>query len=129
MLLTNDGELGNRLLHPRYAIEKEYLAEVEGVPTDKQLARIRRGVELEDGPAQPTSLRVVASSGPRGAVRLTMTEGRKREVRRLLAAVGLPVARLVRLRVGPVKLGNLAPGALRELTPEEIRSLARATDM
>jgi pseudouridine synthase len=108
---------------------RKYLAEVEGVPTDKQIARIRRGVELEDGPAKPTSVRVVASSGPRGAVRLTMTEGRKREVRRLLAAVGLPVARLVRLRVGPVKLGNLAPGALRELTPEEIRSLARATDM
>ncbi len=88
LLLTNDGELGNRLLHPRYAIEKEYLAEVEGVPTDKQIARIRRGVELEDGPAKPTSVRVVASSGPRGAVRLTMTEGRKREVRRLLADGG-----------------------------------------
>ena len=71
LLLTNDGELGNRLLHPRYAIEKEYLAEVEGVPTDKQIAAIRRGVELEDGPAKPTSVRVVASSGPRGAVRLT----------------------------------------------------------
>jgi 23S rRNA pseudouridine2605 synthase len=129
LLLTNDGELGNRLLHPRYAIEKEYLAEVEGVPTDRQMARLRRGVELEDGPAKPTSLRIVAASGPRGAVRLTMTEGRKREVRRLLAEVGLPVTRLVRLRIGPVKLGNLAPGALRELTPEEIRSLARATDM
>ena len=130
LLLTNDGELGNRLLHPRYAIEKEYLAEVEGVPTDKQIARIRRGVELEDGPAQ-------AHIRPRRRrravrevrVRLTMTEGRKREVRRLLAAVGLPVARLVRLRVGPVRLGNLAPGALRELTPEEVRALARATDM
>ena len=128
LLLTNDGELGNRLLHPRYAIEKEYLAEVDGAPTDRQVARLRRGVELEDGPARPTSVRVVASSGPRGAVRLTMTEGRKREVRRLLAEVGLPVTRLVRLRIGPVKLGNLAPGELRELTPEEIRSLARATD-
>jgi pseudouridine synthase len=129
LLLTNDGELGNRLLHPSYAIEKEYLAEVEGAPSDRQIARIRRGVELEDGFAKPTSARIVASSGPRGAVRLTMTEGRKREVRRLLAEVGLPVTRLVRLRIGPVKLGSLAPGALRELTPEEIRSLAHATDM
>src|SRR6185295_9102747 len=129
LLLTNDGELGNRLLHPRYGVEKEYLAEVDGAPTDRQVSRIRRGVELEDGFAKPTSVRVVAASGPRGALRLTMTEGRKREVRRLLAEVGLPVVRLVRLRIGPVKLGNLPPGELRELTPEEIRSLAQVTDM
>jgi 23S rRNA pseudouridine2605 synthase len=129
LLLTNDGELGNRLLHPRYAIEKEYLAEVEGAPTERQIARVRRGVELEDGPAKPASVRMVAASGPRGALRLTMTEGRKREVRRMLAEVGLPVTRLVRLRIGPVKLGNLAPGELRELTADEIRSLARAADM
>ena len=129
LLLTNDGELGNRLLHPRYAVEKEYLAEVNGSPTDRQVARIRRGVELEDGLAKPTAVRIVAASGPRGALRLTMTEGRKREVRRLLAEVGLPVTRLVRLRIGPVKLGNLPPGELRQLTPEEIRSLAQVTDM
>ncbi len=129
LLLTNDGELGNRLLHPRYAVEKEYLAEVDGAPSDRQVARIRRGVELEDGFAKPKAVRVVAASGPRGALRLTMTEGRKREVRRLLAEVGLPVVRLVRLRIGPVKLGDLPPGELRELTPEEIRSLAQVTDM
>jgi pseudouridine synthase len=129
LLLTNDGELGNRLLHPRYAVEKEYLAEVDGAPTDRLVSRIRRGVELEDGLAKPTAVRVVAASGPRGALRLTMTEGRKREVRRLLAEVDLPVTRLVRLRIGPVKLGNLPPGELRELTPEEIRSLAQVTDM
>ena len=129
LLLTNDGELGNRLLHPRYAVEKEYLAEVDGAPTDRLVSRIRRGVELEDGLAKPTAVRVVAASGPRGALRLTMTEGRKREVRRLLAEVGLPVTRLVRLRIGPVKLGKLPPGELRELTPEEIRSLAQFTDM
>jgi len=129
LLLTNDGELGNRLLHPRYAVEKEYLAEVDGAPTDRLVSRIRRGVELEDGLAKPTAVRVVAASGPRGALRLTMTEGRKREVRRLLAEVGLPVTRLVRLRIGPVKLGSLPPGELRELTPEEVRSLAQVTDM
>ena len=129
LLLTNDGELGNRLLHPRYAVEKEYLAEVDGAPTDRLVSRIRRGVKLEDGLAKSTAVRVVAASGPRGALRLTMTEGRKREVRRLLAEVGLPVTRLVRLRIGPVKLGNLPPGELRELTPEEIRSLAQVTDM
>ncbi|MGZ4132433.1 MAG: pseudouridine synthase [Actinomycetota bacterium] len=129
LLLTNDGELGNRLLHPSFAIEKEYLAEVEGRPTERQLSRILRGVELDDGPAKAASARVVASSGERGAVRLVMTEGRKREVRRILAAVGLPVTRLVRLRVGPVRLGRLAPGALRELTSEEVRALGRAAGM
>jgi 23S rRNA pseudouridine2605 synthase len=129
LLLTNDGELANRLMHPRFGIEKEYLAEVEGVPTDRHLARLRRGVELDDGPARAASARVVAASGDRGAVRLVMTEGRKREVRRLLAAIGLPVARLVRLRVGPISLGRLAPGAIRELSAEEVRALARAVGM
>jgi pseudouridine synthase len=129
LLLTNDGELGNRLLHPRYAVEKEYLAEVDGAPTARQMAAIRRGVELDDGVAKPESARIVGTSGPRGAVRLVMTEGRKREVRRLLAAVGLPVTRLVRLRIGPVKLGSLEPGAVRELTTEEIHALSRVAGM
>ena len=89
-----------------------------------------RGFLPEDGPRVfPVGRLDRDSEGPRGALRLTMTEGRKREVRRLLAEVGLPVTRLVRLRIGPVKLGNLPPGELRELTPEEIRSLAQVTDM
>lgn len=126
LLLTNDGELANRLLHPSFGVEKEYLAEVEGTPTDRKLARARRGVELEDGPARAVAARAVASSGGRGAVRIVMAEGRKREVRRLLAAVGLPVTRLIRLRVGPVALGGLAPGALRELEPGEVLGLSAA---
>jgi 23S rRNA pseudouridine2605 synthase len=126
LLLTNDGELANRLLHPSFAVEKEYLAEVEGTPTGRQLGQARRGVDLEDGPARAVAARAVAASGGRGAVRIVMTEGRKREVRRLLAAVGLPVTRLVRLRVGPVALGGLAPGALRELEPAEVRALSEA---
>ena len=126
LLLTNDGELANRLLHPRFAVEKEYLAEVDGAPTDRQINRVRSGVDLEDGPARAVAARVVAAAGGRGAVRVVMAEGRKREVRRLLAAVGLPVTRLVRLRVGPVLLGGLAPGALRELEPDEVRALSEA---
>jgi 23S rRNA pseudouridine2605 synthase len=126
LLLTNDGELANRLLHPSFGVEKEYLAEVEGTPTGRQLAHARRGVELEDGPARAVTARAVAASGGRGAVRIVMAEGRKREVRRLLAAVGLPVTRLIRLRVGPVALGALAPGALRELEPAEVRGLSEA---
>ena len=126
LVLTNDGELANRLLHPSFGVEKEYLAEVEGTPTDRQLNRVRRGVDLEDGPARAVAARSVAASGGRGAVRIVMAEGRKREVRRLLAAVGLPVTRLVRLRIGPVVLGAMAPGALRELEPDEVRGLSEA---
>ncbi len=129
LLLTNDGELANRLMHPRYGVEKEYLAEVEGTPTQRHVARLARGVELEDGPARALSARVQARSGGRGAVRLVMGEGRKREVRRLLAAVGLPVRRLVRLRVGPVRLGRLPPGQVRELEPDEVRELFRAAGL
>ena len=125
LLLTNDGELANRILHPRYAVEKEYLAEVEGDPTQRQLARLRAGVRLDDGPARAIRARAVARARGRGAVRLVVTEGRKREVRRLLAAVGLPVTRLIRLRVGPVALGGLKPGAVRPLTTREVRELAR----
>jgi len=129
LLLTNDGELANRLMHPRYGVEKEYLAEVEGVPTERQLARLRRGVELEDGVARATSARAVARAGGRGAVRLVVTEGRKREVRRMLAAVGLPVRRLIRVRVGPIRLGRLRPGEVRELEPEELLALYRAAGL
>jgi 23S rRNA pseudouridine2605 synthase len=129
LLLTNDGELANRLLHPRYGVEKEYLAEVDGAPTDRLLAALRRGVELDDGPARALRAHAVGARGGRGAVRLVMGEGRKREVRRLLAAVGLPVVRLVRLRVGPVRLGRMRPGEVRELSPDEVRALVRAAGL
>lgn len=127
LLLTNDGELANRLMHPRYGVEKEYLAEVSGRPTERALGRLVRGIELEDGTARAVSARSAGSSRGRTAVRVVMAEGRKREVRRMLEAVGLPVRRLVRVRVGPVRLGRLAPGQVRELTGEEIRALWRAT--
>ncbi len=128
LLLTNDGDLANALTHPRFGVEKEYLAEVEGVPTPKHVGRLRRGVELEDGHARAKSARVAGRTGDRGAVRLVMTEGRKREVRRLLAAIGLPVTRLVRVRVGAVRLGGLAPGELRELTHDEVIALRQLVD-
>jgi 23S rRNA pseudouridine2605 synthase len=128
LLLTNDGDLANALAHPRFGVEKEYLAEVEGAPTPKHVGQLRRGVELEDGHARAKSARVAGRSGDRGAVRLVMTEGRKREVRRLLAAIGLPVTRLVRVRVGSVRLGGLGPGELRELTHDEVIALRQLVD-
>jgi 23S rRNA pseudouridine2605 synthase len=129
LLLTNDGELANRVMHPRHGVEKEYLAEVEGRPTRSHVARLVRGVELEDGPARALRARVAGESGGRGAVVVVMGEGRKREVRRLLDAVGLPVRRLVRVRVGPVRLGRLAPGTVRELDPSEVRALFAAAGL
>jgi 23S rRNA pseudouridine2605 synthase len=129
LLLTNDGTLAHRLTHPRYGVEKEYLAEVDREPSTRQLAQLRRGVELDDGPARAQDARSAGGSGARGGVRLVMVEGRKREVRRMLEAVGLPARRLVRVRVGPVRLGRLRPGELRELEPEDLRALYRAAGM
>lgn len=129
LLLTNDGELANRLTHPRHGVEKEYLAEVEGAPAERALAKIRGGVELEDGPARALEASVVGTSRGRGAVRIVMGEGRKREVRRLLDAVGLPVVRLVRVRVGPIRVGRMMPGEVRPLTSDEVRALAQAAGM
>jgi len=129
LIVTNDGELANRLTHPRHGVEKEYLAEVDGGPTERHLSRLRQGVDLEDGPARPLALRTVSRAGGRTAIRLVMGEGRKREVRRMLDAVGLPVRRLVRVRVGPVKLGRLRAGEIRDLTPDEVRGLYRVAGL
>ena len=126
LLLTNDGALAHRLMHPRYGVEREYLAEVEGSPTGRHIGMLRRGGELEDGPARAVAARIAGRAGSRGAVLLVMTEGRKREVRRMLAMMGLPVKRLVRTRVGPLRLGRLPPGEVRELTLREVRDLFAA---
>jgi 23S rRNA pseudouridine2605 synthase len=129
MLLTNDGSLAHRLTHPRYAIEKEYLAEVGKPPSQRQLARLRRGVELDDGTARAVDARSAGGAAGRGGVRLVMVEGRKREVRRMLDAVELPVRRLVRVRVGPIRLGKLRSGDIRELEPDDVRALYRAAGL
>lgn len=128
LLLTNDGDLAERLTHPRYGVEKEYLAEVKGAPTTKDIARLRRGVELDDGPARAASVRLVDTRGERGQIAVVMTEGRKREVRRMLQAVGLPVTRLVRVRIGSITLGGLRPGAIRELSAEEVLRLSKLVE-
>jgi 23S rRNA pseudouridine2605 synthase len=127
LIVTNDGELANRLMHPRYGVQKEYLAEVAARPSERTLGRLVRGVELDDGTARAVSARAAGTTRGRAAVRIVMAEGRKREVRRMLEAVGLPVRRLVRVRVGPVRLGRLSPGQVRELSAEEVRALWRAT--
>ncbi len=128
LLLTNDGTLAESLTHPRYEVEKEYLVEVAGTPTAKHLGAIRRGVELDDGPARAKSVRIVDARGGRGHVALVMTEGRKREVRRLLDAIDLPVRRLVRVRIGPIMLGKLRAGEIRDLQPDEVLALGKLVE-
>ena len=129
MLLTNDGELANRLAHPRYGVLKTYLAEVPG-PVPRDLGRrLMTGVELDDGVATADRFQIVERSGNRVLVEITLHEGRKRIVRRMLAEVGHPVQRLVRTDVGPVRLGQLKPGAVRELTTAEIGELYAAVGL
>ena len=122
LLLTNDGDLAHRLTHPSFGVEKEYLAEVEGTPSRGALRRLREGVELDDGPTAPARVALVAPN----AVRIAIHEGRKRQVRRMCAAVGHPVVRLVRTRIGPLADRRLPPGRWRRLTPAEVRALERA---
>ncbi|MDQ2678219.1 MAG: rRNA pseudouridine synthase [Actinomycetota bacterium] len=122
LLLTNDGQLTHRLTHPSFGVDKEYVAEVEGTPSRGALRRLREGVELEDGPTAPAS----ASSPAPGVVKLVIHEGRNRQVRRMCDAVGHPVRRLVRTRIGPLRDVHLRPGAWRELTTDEVRELERA---
>jgi pseudouridine synthase len=129
MLLTNDGELAHRLAHPSYEVAKTYLAEVPG-PVSRDLGRrLATGVELEDGIAVADRFRVIEQAGSRALVEITLHEGRKHIVRRMLAEAGHPVSRLVRTTVGPVKLGNIRPGATRDLTTKEIGELYAAVGL
>jgi pseudouridine synthase len=129
LLLTNDGDLAHRLQHPRYAIEKEYLVQVEGELAPKAARAVAAGVPLEDGVARPVRVGRIERAAGRSSLRLVMNEGRKRVVRRMLAAVGYPVTRLVRIRVGPVRLGDLPPGRVRPLLPDEVAALYAQTGL
>ncbi|MEO7557089.1 MAG: pseudouridine synthase [Acidimicrobiales bacterium] len=122
LLLTNDGDLAHRLTHPSFGVDKEYVAHVEGVPTRGALRTLRQGVELDDGPTAPAT----AAVGSDGLLRLVIHEGRNRQVRRMCEAVGHPVVRLVRTRIGPITDHSLAPGAWRPLMIDEVRALERA---
>lgn len=128
LVLTNDGDLAQRLTHPSHGVEKAYLAEVDGVPTRATLRRLREGVELDDGPTAPAEAHLVQSRAGSAAVELVIHEGRNRQVRRMLDAVGHPVRRLVRTRIGPLTDPSLAPGSWRPLAYDEIRSLYAASE-
>lgn len=127
LVLTNDGDLTLRLTHPRFAVRKTYLAEVRGSPSRAALKRLERGVALDDGPARALAARLVARRDRTSLVELEMAEGRKREVRRMLDAIGHEAVALARTAIGPVTLGRLKPGTFRKLSPEEVRALYRAS--
>jgi 23S rRNA pseudouridine2605 synthase len=123
ILLTNDGDFAQRLAHPSYEVEKTYVAEVEGRVDKGTVRELLAGVVLEDGPVDVRRARVVSSTADRGIVELVIHEGRNRIVRRLLDQVGHPVRRLTRTAVGPVRIGSLKAGSLRELSADEVGAL------
>jgi 23S rRNA pseudouridine2605 synthase len=121
LLLTNDGQLAHRLAHPRYEVEKVYEADVEGRPSSEALRRLEEGIELDDGPTAPARARRLSPS----KVELSIHEGRKHQVKRMLEAVGHPVQRLHRSRYAGLDAGDLGPGEWRELTEEEVDGLRK----
>lgn len=120
ILLTNDGDFAQRLAHPSFEVDKTYVAEVDGHVGPKVIEQLLAGVVLEDGPVTVTSAKIVGAQRDKSIVELVIHEGRNRIVRRLLDQVGHPVRRLTRTRIGPVALGGLRQGALRELTLDEL---------
>ena len=127
LIMTNDGDLAQRLAHPSFEVPKTYIADVAGLVSEQTLKRLRRGITLEDGPVKPTSVKIVSSVGDKTLLKITLQEGRNRIVRRTMEAVGHPVRRLSRIGIGPVRLGNLKVGEYRELTREELGGLLDLT--
>jgi 23S rRNA pseudouridine2605 synthase len=126
LILTNDGDLALRLTHPRYGVTKTYLAEVAGRVGPTALGALRAGVDLEEGPTAPARVRVSDRLEGATLLELKVTEGRNRQVRRMCAAVGHEVKRLVRVGIGPLQLGRLKPGSYRRLSPVEVKALYAA---
>jgi pseudouridine synthase len=129
LLFTNDGELALRLAHPRYGVEKVYHVKVKGTPSPEALARLLKGVRLPEGLAQVNAVRILRSSGTKSWLEVRLSEGKKREIRRICEAVGHPVEKLKRVAIGPLSLGSLPPGASRLLRAEEIAALRRAVGL
>lgn len=126
VLLTNDGAVAQRLSHPRYQVPKVYRVKVRGHPDEKALGRLRKGLRLADGPTSPARVSVEGKLEKKTRLRITIREGRQRQVRRMLEAVGHPVDKLSRITIGPIRLGSLAVGATRELTTREVLALRSA---
>jgi 23S rRNA pseudouridine2605 synthase len=127
LILTNDGDFAHRLAHPSYEVPKTYLAEVAGVVSRATMKQLRAGLLLDDGPVKPTSVKVMSTGADRTLIKITLHEGRQHIVRRTMDAVGHPVRRLSRIGIGPVRLGRLKVGDMRDLTREELGGLLDLT--
>jgi 23S rRNA pseudouridine2605 synthase len=125
LLLTNDGELAQKLMHPRYEVKKVYSVKISGRPSDDDLERLRKGIRLDDGWTAAAKVKVVEALSKKTWLEIEIHEGRYREVRRMFQALGFFVERLVRIRMGPLRLGSLAPGEYRQLQPQEISALKK----
>ena len=123
LIMTNDGDFAHRMAHPSYEVPKTYLAEVSGVVHPAAVKRLRDGITLDDGPVRPDAVKLISTHGDRSLVKITLHEGRNRIARRTMEAVGHPVRRLSRIGIGPVRLGTLQVGAVRELTRDELGGL------
>jgi 23S rRNA pseudouridine2605 synthase len=129
LLFTTDGELSHRLLHPRWKVPKTYVVLADGQVSERAIERLRSGIELDDGPTAPATVVTVARLATTTRLEITISEGRKRQVRRMFSAVGHPVLELERVRFGPVELGDLEQGRWRELTQAELDALRQAAGM
>jgi len=127
LVLTNDGELAQRLMHPRYQLPKVYRVKVSGHPLERDLNRLRHGIQLEDGKTAPAKVKVIKALKQKAWVEVEIREGRYREVRRMFEALGCSVEKLVRIRLGPLDLGALPPGSMRPLSPQELAALKKRT--
>ncbi len=125
LLLTNDGELAQKLAHPRYGVTKLYQVKISACPTQSELGRLRKGIHLEDGWTAPAKVRVVQVLRKKAWLEVEIHEGRYREVRRMFEALGYFVEKLTRVRMGPLRLGSLGPGEFRPLSPQEIAALKK----
>ena len=126
LLLTNDGELTQRLTHPRYGVEKTYEVKVKGAPSAEAIARLESGIYLDTGKTAPARVHVLATREGKTWMQIVIAEGKQHQVRKMCLAVGLPVEKLQRIRLGPLKLGKLPVGHVRPLTPEEVARLKSA---
>lgn len=129
LLLTNHGELANRLAHPKYGVVKTYVAKVEGRVPRGIVMQLKQGVDLEDGPVRVSDCQVLDIGASQSLVQVQLHEGRNRIVRRMFQTVGFPVVDLVRTQFGPIRLGTMQPGELRELTPSEMGALIKAAGL
>jgi len=129
LLLTNDGELAHRLMHPSYGIKKVYLVTVQHIPERSHLRMLEKGIRIDGKKTSPAKVRLLQSGSKRSLIRIELTEGRKREVRRMFAAIGHPVQELKRIQFAGISLKNLKPGRWRYLTPDEIFNLKKLTSL